>query len=99
MIAQFDEKGKIYTQVVSKIQVEVIVQTTHHTIRGKIHIRPESRLKDELNFQEPFFALTDVEISDLQGEIIQKSDFLAVQRTQVIWVLPLTGEAKREVEE
>ena len=99
MFAQFDEKGKIYTQVVSKIQVEVIVQTTQHTIRGKIHIRPDSRLKDELNFQEPFFALTDVEISDPQGVIIQKADFLAVQRTQVIWVLPLTGEVKGELDE
>jgi hypothetical protein len=54
MFAQFEEKGKIYTQVVSKIPVDVIVQTTQHTIRGKIHIRPDIRLKDELNIQEPF---------------------------------------------
>jgi hypothetical protein len=99
MFAQFEEKGKIYTQVVSKIPVDVIVQTTQHTIRGKIHIRPDIRLKDELNIQEPFFALTDVEILNFQGEIIQKADFLAVSRSQVIWVLPLSNESDGETQE
>lgn len=99
MFSQFDEKGKVYTQVVYKIPIEVIIQTTHHTIRGKIHIRPEYRLKDELNLAEPFIAITDVEITGSQGEIITKADFLAVQRSQVVWVLPLQNDSSREKEE
>jgi hypothetical protein len=98
MFAQFEEKGKIYTQVVSKIPVEVIVKTTQDTIRGKVHIRPESRLKDELNGPDPFFALTDVEISNAQGEIIYKTGFLAVQRSQVVWVLPIDDDSMQEAD-
>ena len=99
MFAQFEEKGKIFTNVVSKIPIVVIVQTTQQTIRGKMHVRPGYRLKDELNLAEPFFAMTEVEITGSQGELLMKAEFLAVQRSQVIWVLPLTGEADLEKEE
>jgi len=99
MFAQFEEKGKIYTQVVSKIPVEVVVQTTHQIIRGRIHIRPDSRLKDELNTSDPFIAITEVEITNLEGEILHKGEFLAVNRAQIVWVLPLHNDLPEEKSE
>jgi uncharacterized protein YcfJ len=47
MYSNFEEKGKIFTQVVTKKPINVTIQTTNQLIRGKIHIRPEDRVKDE----------------------------------------------------
>lgn len=96
MYTQFDEKGKIYTQVVQKTPVSVLIQTTRQLIRGKVHIRPDARVKDELDQNENFLAITEVEILDEQGEVLRNTPFLAVSRGQIIWVMPLdatqTGE-------
>lgn len=89
MQTQFDEKGKIFTQVVHKTPVSVLIQTTRQLIRGKVHIRPDTRIKDELDQNENFLALTEVEILDDQGEILRNSPFLAVSRGQIVWVMPL----------
>lgn len=99
MFDTFDDKGKIFTQVITKIPVEVIIQTEIHSIRGKIHIRKDNRLKDELNSNEAFIALTDVVITNQQGEIVRETGFLAVQRSHIIWVLPLSPEPAEENEE
>jgi hypothetical protein len=46
---RFDEKGKIFTDVISKEVMGVIIQTLAERIRGKIHVRPEEPLKDTTN--------------------------------------------------
>lgn len=83
-----DEKGKFFTEVVTKIAVAVIVQTVTHQVIGNIHIRPDQRLKDELDNQEPFLAMTDASILDANGEPVRRADFLAVHRDQIVWVMP-----------
>jgi hypothetical protein len=87
-----DDKGKIFTEVVKKYPVSVTVQTVTHTVRGKIHIRPDERLKAELDRDEPFLAMTDAAILDASGATLQRADFLAVRRDQIIWVLPEEGD-------
>lgn len=99
MFDTFDDKGKIFTHIITKIPVEVIIQTEIHSIRGKIHIRKDNRLKDELNSNEAFIALTDVVITNQQGEIVREAGFLAVHRSHIIWVLPLSPEPTEENEE
>lgn len=85
----FEEKGKIFTEVVSKIAVEVIIQTVTHRIYGKVHIRPGERVKDELDRIESTLAVTDATIYDQDGILmVFKSQFVAIQRSQIVWVLP-----------
>ena len=88
MSTYFDERGKFFTMVISKEAVPVVVQTTTHRIRGYVHVKPGERLKDELNSEEPFFAITDGEVMDMNGSSLYHSDFLAINRQQIVWLLP-----------
>ena len=87
-----DDKGKIFTEVVKKYPVRVIVQTVTQAVRGKIHIRPDERLKAELDRDEPFLAMTDATILDASGATLHRADFLAVRRDHIVWVLPEDGD-------
>jgi hypothetical protein len=88
MITQFEEKGKVFTQKVTKDQREVIIQTITHKIIGVIHIQLDFRLIDELNNSNPFMAVTNAQIMDFQDNVLYKSDFLTINIDQIIWVLP-----------
>jgi hypothetical protein len=88
MFSQFEEKRKIFTNVVSKKPVEVLIQTTTSLVQGTVHIRPDNRLKDEINQPETFLAVTDAHIKNLQGEEIHCCEFLAVNRTHIVWLTP-----------
>ena len=88
MTFEYDEKGKIFTDVVTKVTIPARIQTTTHLIHGLIHVRRDQRIKDELDINESFLALTDVSIMDTDGQIVFEAPFLAVQRSHIIWVLP-----------
>lgn len=88
MGTQFDAKGKIFTQVVTKEAVQVTIQTVQQMVRGTIHIRRDSRLKDELNEQEHFLAITDAVILNEKNEEIYRANFLALNITHIVWVIP-----------
>ena len=88
MTIDFDDKGKIFTDVVSKISIPAIVQTTRHLIRGNVHVRHDERLKDELDRDELFLAMTDARIMGADNEVIHEARFLAVRRAQIVWVMP-----------
>ena len=88
MSMEYDDKGKFFTNIVSKIPVFVLIQTTTHLIRGQIHIRPTERVKDELDQSEPFLAVTEASILDADGREARRTPFLAVQRSQIIWAMP-----------
>ena len=88
MSIEYDEKGKIFTDVVSKIAVNATIQTTTHMMRGQIHVRRDQRVIDELDLNESFLALTDVSVLDSDGQTLFQAPFLAVRRTQIVWVIP-----------
>lgn len=89
MVTQYDEKGKIFTQVVAKEPVLVTIQTTNQLVRGSIHVRPESRVKDELNnSKEPFVAVTDAIVYNLQQEELYRCSFLVINISHIVWVIP-----------
>ena len=88
MSIEYDEKGKIFTDIVSKIAVHATVQTTTHIMRGRIHVRKDQRIKDELDGNESFLALTDVSVLGSDGQTLFQAPFLALQRTHIIWVFP-----------
>ena len=88
MTIEYDEKGKIFTDIVSKISIYATVQTTTHLMRGQIHVRRDQRIKDELDLNENFLALTDVSVMGPDGQTLFQTPFLAVRRTHIIWVIP-----------
>ena len=88
MTFEYDEKGKIFTEVVSKVAIPATIQTTTHLIRGHLHVRRDQRIKDELDLNESFLALTDVSVMGPDGQMLFQAPFLAVRRSQIIWVLP-----------
>jgi hypothetical protein len=88
MTTEFDEKGKIFTDVISKISTYVTIQTTTHMIRGRMHVRRDQRMKDELDRGEKFLALTDVQVLGSDGQVSFQSPFLAVKREHIVWVMP-----------
>lgn len=87
-----DNKGKIFTEIVTKRPVRVTIQTVTHAIKGNIHIRPDERLKAELDRDELFLAVTDASIFGADGSPLRRADFLAVRRDQIVWVLPEDGD-------
>ena len=95
MTIEYDEKGKIFTDIVTKIAVHVTVQTTTHMMRGQMHVRHDKRVKDELDLDEKFLPLTDVSVLGPDGQALFQSPFLAVQRCHIIWVIPEQDEEKR----
>lgn len=92
MTIEYDDKGKIFTEVISKLPIPVAVQTTAQLIRGVLHVRRGERLKDELDRDELFLALTEASILGSGKEVLFKAPFLAIRRNQIIWVIPEDGE-------
>jgi hypothetical protein len=88
MTIEYDEKGKFFTDVVSKVTIPAVVQTTQHLIRGNVHVHRDERLKDELDRDELFLAMTDISVIGAEGQVLHKSRFLAVRRAQIVWVMP-----------
>lgn len=91
MFSQFDDKGKIFNNVVAKKPVKVIIQVDNHRVVGTVHIRPENRLKDEINQPETFLAVTDAHIENEAGDTIYTNKFLIVNRSQISWMAPESG--------
>jgi len=87
MSIKFDEKGKFFTDVVTKEAVHATIQTTTHLIQGQIHIRHNVRLKDELDLDEPFLAVTNAEVRPPDGQVVYTTDFIAIQRGQIVWII------------
>lgn len=89
MFETFEDKGKIYTQVITKSLIKVILQTAFHHIHGFMHVRIGERLKDELDTAVQFLAVTDAEVFDTTGAtLLFRTNFMAVNRNQIIWVIP-----------
>jgi hypothetical protein len=88
MATEFDDKGKIFTNVISKRPIPVLIQISGQRIQGKLHVPPTERIKDELNAAEQYLAITDATIYAENGEILYKSQFLTLNREFIIWLIP-----------
>jgi hypothetical protein len=94
MTIEFDEKGKFFTDIVPKSAVHSVIQTTNQLVRGSVHVRQGERLKDELDENDLFLAVTDAAILGAEGQVLFQVPFLAVRRSQIVWVFPDGGEAQ-----
>ena len=94
MVMNFDEKGKFFTEWVPTTAVRATIQTVNQLIRGSVHVRQGERLKDELNRDELFLAITDATVEASDGGDPMVSPFLAIRRSQIVWVSPDAEESR-----
>jgi hypothetical protein len=99
MSIYYDDKGKFYTNIITKEAVPALIQTLTNRIKGHIYIRPGERVKDQVNQEEHFLAVTEAILYDLVGEELYRCDFLLVNREHIVWVLPEDQIQKPESEE
>jgi len=88
MSLEFNDRGKYFTDIVSKIAVSATVQTVTHRIEGQIHVRLGERVKDELDRSDFFLPMTQAKVFDGNGTLLYSAEFLTVSRAQIIWVIP-----------
>ncbi len=98
MSLEFNDKGKYFTDIISKVAVPAIIQTTLHRIEGSIHVRLDGRVKDELDQNQPFLAVTGAKIYNSDGTLLHQADFMTIARRQIIWVVPSDDTAYGEGE-
>ncbi|MBI5964867.1 MAG: hypothetical protein HY863_15420 [Chloroflexi bacterium] len=89
MSIEYDEKGKFYTDIITKQPVSVVIQTSLHLIRGFVHVRQGERLKNELENDEVFLAVTNASVVGADEKVLFAVPFMAVRRSQIVWVMPL----------
>ncbi|MEX2143194.1 MAG: hypothetical protein WD740_01255 [Anaerolineales bacterium] len=83
-------KERGFRPLVNTTQFPVIIQTTHNRIHGNLHTRENERIKDALNSNELFIAITNVQIFNIDGtEELKKSDFLAINCANIIWIIEI----------
>ena len=89
MVTQFDEKGKIFTTIISKLPVKVVIQLPTNQVQGEIHVRRDGRLKDELDSANKYIAVTNATILTQDGsKVLTQCKFLSVNNNQIIWIIP-----------
>jgi hypothetical protein len=88
MTIEYDEKGKYYTDIVKKIPTPVVIQTATHLVRGLVHIREGERLKNELEREEGFLAVTNASVYGADEKALFTASFMAVNRAHVVWIMP-----------
>lgn len=74
--------------LIRKNPVPVAIQTTKQFIRGKFHVRGVMRVIDELAFEETFVAITDADIYNLNGKKMLETEFVAINRQEIVWMGP-----------
>ncbi len=97
MTIEYDEKGKFYTDVVKKLPISAVIQTATHLVRGLIHVRQGERLKNELERDEKFLAVTQATVHGVDNQILFTSPFMALQRRQIVWLMPVDEEGQEDM--
>jgi hypothetical protein len=95
MDIRIDEKGKYYTPRVAKDTLPAFVRTVDQIIVGQVYVRPDKRLKDDLNEDTSrFLPITDARVYDATSEkLLYHSSFLLIAYSQIILISPLDALA------
>ncbi len=87
MKTRYNHKGKIFTEVQTKIPIEVVIQTQDQRLRGQVYVRPGQRLIDALNESPSFLAVTGARV-EWEGQHLETA-FLALHKQHIQWIAPL----------
>jgi hypothetical protein len=93
MTIAYDEKGKVFSRIVTKDVIYARIQTVTNLITGEIYIEHEKRIKDVLEFAETFIAITAAKVYNLDGTLAYESSFLTLNRNHIVW-LAIEEDAK-----
>ena len=85
---RYDEKGKIYTDIVQKVAVSATIQTLKQRIHGQMYVESGTRLKDELDNSDEFLAITGAVVFGDDGQVLYHTDFMVVKLDHIIWLIP-----------
>jgi hypothetical protein len=88
MSIEFNDKGKYFTDIISKTAVPAMIQTVTHRIQGVIHVRVNERVKNELDRDEAFLAVTDAKVLNDDSSVLFEAPFMSVARSKIVWVIP-----------
>ena len=99
MTIEYDEKGKFYTDIVKKLPMSVVIQTITHLVRGSVHVRQGERLKNELEQDEKFLAVTNAVVYNADDKVLFTVPFMAIHRAQIIWIMPVEKETQKDLSE
>jgi len=88
MSVHYDDKGKFFTDYISKDTVPVNIQTISQRIQGNVYVRPDDRLIDDLNGASHFIAVTQASVCNAQGEHLFQTEFLIVNKEYIILITP-----------
>lgn len=84
-----ETRTKIFSNIIYKHPVKAVIQTVDYKIQGDVHVRPNHRLRDELNTSEQFLAVTNAVIYNREGQVIYTVNFMVVNAAHIIWLLPV----------
>jgi hypothetical protein len=88
MMTSIDNDLYRKSHLIQKRPIPVALQTTNQLIRGTFHVRGVMRVIEELAFEETFIAITDAEIFNYKGDKLFKTGFVAVNRKDIVWMVP-----------
>ena len=74
--------------LVKKELVPCMIMTTTGLIEGNLYRRGSFRIKDELNQEERFIAVSNVTIHNGSQDKSLARSFLALRKDQIVWVAP-----------
>ncbi|MBE0408444.1 MAG: hypothetical protein IBX69_01785 [Anaerolineales bacterium] len=88
MTIHFDDKGKFFTDIISKKPIPAKIQTISHRIEGTIYVRHDVRLIDELLKDGQFMAVTNAVIYNGDGKPLYNCEFLSLNKAHIVWLIP-----------
>ena len=88
MTFEYDEKGKIFTDIVSKVAVPATIQTTTHLLRGVFMSAGTSASKMNWITMKNSLRLPMLAYWGRTDNHSFTSPFVAVQRAHIVWVIP-----------
>lgn len=84
-----DDKGKFFPMRVATLRLPITACIGEWIIEGTVHLKGNNRLKDELNDDESFIAITQVRVRDRRdAKPAYESEVLIVHKHQIVWIFP-----------
>jgi hypothetical protein len=96
MDVRIDEKGKFFTPRVTKDAMLALVRTVDEHVVGYLYVRPDRRLKDEINEDTSrFLPVTDAHVyNSVTDALIYHASFMLVSYSHIISITPIDAIAE-----
>jgi hypothetical protein len=84
-----DDKGKFFTAHVTKLRLPVTACIGNWLVEGIVHLKSDNRLKDELNDNEAFIAITQARVwASGTSKPVYEPEVLIVHKNEIAWIFP-----------